>query len=240
MGQRPAATILALMENTFPIFIVLFVLVAGGIAYYQYLARRQRQQAFAAFAAAHGLGYHLRDPFSLLSEPFHLLHKGDGRGIENVLDGDWSGIPIRAFDYWYYEESTDSQGHRSKTYYRFDCVLVPVEAACTPLRIDRENVLTRLADHLAMRDLEFELEEFNRAFSVHCEDRKFANDFLDQRMMRWLLAAPGKPIFEVAYDRLLCAVKKCDVEELPVLLHTAKGFREQVPAVVYSLYPRSG
>lgn len=227
------------MENPL-VFFVLFALVAAGVAYYRYVARQRRRQAFAAFAATNGLRYHQQDPFGLLSEPFHLFAKGDGRGIENVLDGEWAGVPVRAFDYWYYEESTDSEGHRSKTYYRFDCALMPIEAACSPLRIDRENVLTRIADHLAMRDLEFELEEFNRAFNVRCEDRKFANDFLDQRMMRWLLGAPGKPIFEVAYDRLLCSVKQCDIEQLPVLLHTAKAFREQVPAVVFSLYPRAG
>ena len=228
------------MEFPVPILFLLFALGAAAVAWFQYAARQRRRQAFAAFAATHALRYHQRDPFGLLSEPFHLFRKGDGRGIENVLDGEWSGIPIRAFDYWYYEESTDSEGHRRKSYYRFDCVLMPIEAACSPLRIDRENLFTRIADHLAMRDIEFELEEFNRAFNVHCDDRKFANDFLDQRMMRWLLAAPGTPTFEVAYDRLLCSVKKCDVEELAVMLHTAKGFREQVPAVVYSLYPRAG
>jgi hypothetical protein len=220
------------------VFLVLFALVAAGVAYYQYLAKRKRQQAFAAFAAANGLRYFAHDPFDLLAEPFQLFRQGDGRGIENVLDGEWEGVPVRAFDYWYYEESTDSEGHRRKTYYRFDCAIAPIEAACAPLRIEREGVLSRLADHVALRDLEFELEEFNRAFDVHCDDRKFANDFLDQRMMRWLLAAPGKPIFEVSYDRLLCAVKKVDVQEIPVLLHTIGGFREQVPAVVFSLYPR--
>lgn len=228
------------MDATFPIFIVLFVLVAAAVAYYQYVAKRRREQAFAAFAAANGLRYHATDPFDLLAEPFGLFRKGDGRGIENVLDGEWGGTPVRVFDYWYYEESTDSNGGHHKTYYRFDCAMLPIDAACARLRIDRESVLTRLADHVALRDLEFDLEEFNRAFDVSCDDRKFANDFLDQRMMRWLLSAPGKPTFEVVQDRLLCSIKKTDVEELPVLLHTAKGFREHVPEVVFSLYPRPG
>jgi hypothetical protein len=229
------------MESAFPfVLFLLFAVVAAALAYYQYLAKQERQRAFAAFAATNGLRYFAHDPFDLLAEPFHLFRRGDGRGIENVLDGEWAGVPVRAFDYWYYEESTDSEGHRRKTYSRFDCAITPIEATCVPLRISRESVFSRLADHVALRDLEFELEEFNRAFDVQCEDRKFANDFLDQRMMRWLLAAPGKPIFEVAHDRLLCAVKKVGVEELPVLLHTIRRFREQVPKVVFSLYPRPG
>jgi len=226
------------VENAFPLFIVLFALVAAGVAAYQYYARQQRRQAFATFAAQHGLVYHRQDPFGLLAEPFRLFSKGDGRGIENVLDGRWQEIPIRVFDYWYYEESSSSKGGRSKTYYRFDCVITPIEAACSSLTIDRENLFTRLADHLAMDDIQFELDEFNDAFNIKGDDRRFATAFCDQRMMRWLLANAGDHGFEVIGDRLLVFCRKIDVEALPVLLATMRGFRDQVPPVVYSLYPR--
>jgi hypothetical protein len=226
------------VEGAFPLFFVLFALVAAGVAAYQYWAKQQRRQEFASFAAQHGLVYHQQDPFDLLAEPFKLFSKGDGRGIENVLDGTWEEIPIRAFDYWYYEESSSSNGGRSKTYYRFDCVIAPIDAACSALTIDRENLFTRLADHLAMDDIQFELDEFNRAFNVKGSDRRFATAFCDQRMMRWLLANGGNCGFEVMGDRLMAFCRKVDVEALPVLLATMRGFRQQIPAVVYSLYPR--
>lgn len=226
------------MENLTPLFFVLFGLVVVGLVVYRYLATQKRREAFAAFAAQHGLIYHREDPFGLVGEPFRLFSKGDGRGIENVLDGTWQDVPVRVFDYWYYEESSDSNGHRSKTYYRFDCVIAPIDAACSPLTIDRENLFTRLADHLAMDDVGFELDEFNRAFNVKGSDRRFATAFCDQRMMQWLLANAGECGFEVIGDRLLVFCRKMDVEALPVLFATACGFREQVPAVVYSLYPR--
>ena len=226
------------MDNAFPLLFVLLGLAAAGVVAYQYYARQQRRQAFAAFAAGHGLMYHRQDPFGLLAEPFRLFSKGDGRGIENVLDGAWQEMPVRAFDYWYYEESSSSKGGRSKTYYRFDCVITPIDAACSALTIDRENLFTRLADHLAMDDIQFELEEFNDAFNVKGEDRRFATALCDQRMMRWLLANAGDCGFEVIGDRLLAFCKKIDVEALPMLFATMRGFREHVPPVVYSLYPR--
>ena len=123
----------------------------------------------------------------MLAEPFALFQKGDGRGIENVLAGAYQAVDVKAFDYWYYDESTNSKGQTSKTYYRFDCVIVPIDAACSPLTIDNENVLTRLADALSFHDIEFESEDFNRAFNVKSPDKKFANDFVDARMMQWLL-----------------------------------------------------
>jgi hypothetical protein len=226
--------------EAFPLILGLFILIAAGLAYYQYRSKQARRQGLVSFAAAHGMSYSAVDPFDLLREPFALFQKGDGRGIENVLEGSWSTMPARVFDYWYYEESTDSNGHRSTTYYRFDCALTPIETACGALTISHENLLTRLADHLAMHDLQFELEEFNREFTVHGSDRKFANDFLDQRMMRWLLANGDGYSFEVIGDRLLCFCKQTDPQRFPALLDTLAGFRSQVPQVVYSLYPRSG
>ncbi|MEZ5191462.1 MAG: DUF3137 domain-containing protein [Nocardioides sp.] len=37
-------------------------------------------------------------------------------------------------------------------------------------------------------DIELESEDFNRAFTVTCSDRKFASDVLHPRMMEFLLA----------------------------------------------------
>lgn len=152
--------------------------------------------------------------------------------------GTWHGIRVRAFDYWYYEESTDSDGRRSKTYYRFSCAVSEIEAACSPITIDRENLLTRIADGLALDDIRFELDEFNRAFNVKAGDRRFANDFVDQRMMEWLLGSPSEFRFDACGPWLMCFGKKQRPNELIPLLGTLEGFRDRVPRVVYDLYPR--
>jgi hypothetical protein len=219
------------------LFLVFGVLVAA-VAYYQYQRKLERQRQLAALAQGQGLEFSIDDPFDTLGEPFSLLQRGDGRGVENVLWGDWQGLEVRAFDYWYYEESTDSKGHRSKSYSRFDCVLMLVDASCPTLQISEENVFTRLADALTFRDIEFESEEFNRRFTVKGHDERFATAFCDARMMDWLLQHGDGYAFEVVGDRLLCWCRRVEPGAMIHLLGTSKAFREQIPAVVSDMYPR--
>lgn len=212
------------------------VAVAVGAWYWA----KKRREAFVAFAAAHGLTYSRRDLEGILDRPFRLFSKGDGRRVENVLSGEWRGNPMRAFDYWYYEESTDSNGGRSKTYYRYTCVLLEVQAAFPPMAITRENVFTRLADGLGFRDIEFESQEFNKRFQVTAKDRRFAFAFVDGRMMQWLLALGGKEELEVAGGLLLLFQRgrRKPVEFAPVI-ETALALRDQVPRAALSMYGRS-
>jgi hypothetical protein len=227
------------MEAYLPMLLVLvFALVAAGVVYFQYQRKLERQRQFRALAFGQGLDFSIQDPFDTLGEPFALLRKGDGRGVENVLWGVWHGFEIRAFDYWYYEESTDSNGHRSKSYSRFDCVITLVDAHCPRLQISEENLFTRLADAFTFRDIEFESGEFNRRFTVKGPDERFATAFCDARMMDWLLRHGDGYAFEIVGDRLLCWCKRVAPAKMVDLLGTTTTFREQIPAVVSSLYPR--
>jgi hypothetical protein len=71
---------------------------------------------------------------------------------------------------------------------------------------------------------------------VKCKDGKFANDFVDQRMMRWLLGTERGFSFEACGRWLLVFGKRRRPTELVPLLDTLKQFRDQVPTVVYDLY----
>ena len=213
------------------------VALVGLIGYLSYLSTKRRRLGFQTMARQLGLSYSLDDPLGLLGEPFALFQKGDGRGVENVVSGVWQGLDLRAFDYWYYDESSDSEGRTSKTYHRFDCVLMLVDARCPRLSIGEENVLTRIADALTFRDIEFESEEFNRRFNVKGDDPRFATAFCDARMMQWLLDHGAGYAFEVIGDRALAWSKRVDPAELVGVLGTAKAFHERIPEVVRSLYP---
>ena len=227
------------MDGSAPILLIfVFVVAAAGLIYYQHQRKLERQRQMRALAFGHRLDFSLDDPFDTVAEPFSLFQKGDGRGVENVMWGFWQGLEVRAFDYWCFEESSDSNGHRSKSYYRFDCLITMVDALCPQLQISEENLLTRFADALAFRDIEFESEEFNRRFTVKGSDERFATAFCDARMMDWLLRHGDGYAFEVVGDRLLCWRKRGSPAEMVHLLGTAKTFREQIPAVVSSLYPK--
>ena len=224
----------------FALILVLGLLAMSLVAWFSFMAKRKRRQGFALMATQLGFEYSPQDPFGILAEPFALFEKGDGRGVENVLWGRWQDLDVRLFDYWYYDETTDSKGNRRRTYYRFDCVIAPVEAACSRLVIEHENLGTRIANALTFHDIQFESEEFNKAFYVKSPDAKFANDFVDARMMDWLLASGKGFSFEVDGGELLCSCRKVAPTAIVPLLGTAKAFREHIPRVVASLYPSAG
>ncbi len=219
------------------LFIFLAIVVVAGAAYLSYLAKKKRREAFATMAQQLGLTYAIADPFAMLSEPFALFSKGDGQGIENVMWGVWQGVNLRAFDFWYFERTSDGKGGSSKTYYRFDCAVVPIDAACMRLTITHENVLTRLESALSFHDIEFESVDFNKAYNVKSADKKFANDLIDARMMQWLMADGAGYSFEIIGSEVLCYTSKIAPVAFLPLLGTAKGFLEHVPEVVHSLYP---
>jgi hypothetical protein len=222
------------------LIVVLAVLAIAAGVYFSYQQKLKRRRELAMMANQLGLEYSESDLQGCLGLPFALLSKGDGRGVENVLWGTWQGTALREFDYWYYEESTDSHGRRSRTYYRFSCAVAEIEAFCPRLTIHRENVFTRLADHIGLPDIEFESEEFNKAFNVKGKDRKFANDFLDARMMQHLLHVDGAFQFEASGKWLLCYSKRRRPTELVPLVGSLKQFLDYVPRVVYELYGSGG
>jgi hypothetical protein len=230
----------AALPWTFILVLVAAVAAVGLVGYARYLSAKKRRLGFQMMAVQLGLDYSLQDPFGLLGLPFPLFQRGDGRGIENVISGVWQGLEVRAFDFWYYDESTDSNGHRSRSYHRFDCAIAPIEAACPDLSIGRETFLTRIAGALSFHDIEFEDETFNEAFHVRGNDRKFANDLLDARMMAWLLDHAADYAIEIVGNRVLIAGPKVAPTELVQVIGTAKAFIDQVPRVVFSLYPVSG
>jgi hypothetical protein len=216
------------------VFVLILVLVGVGI-WYGWYAKQKRREALARMAASLGLQYEREDPYGLVGLPFELMQRGDGQGVENVMDGSWQGVALREFDYWYYTESTDSKGNTSKSYHYFSCALteVPIDAAA--LTISHENVFTRIGDHLGFEDIQFESEDFNRAYRVRCKDQKFATDLVDARMMQWLLPQEGWG-FEFTGPFLLAYSKRRKPTDLIPLLGTLRAFRDHIPRVVYDLH----
>ena len=218
------------------LIIVLAVLAAIGAAAWSYYAKKKRREELLFIARQLGLTYSPEDTRGCIGLPFVLLQRGDGRGTENVLWGTWQGIELLEFDYWFFTETTDSEGHRSKSYSRFSCAVTEIDVALSPLTVGRENLLTRLADAVGLDDIAFETQEFNDAFNVKSKDRKFANDLVDQRMMAWLLSTPSDLSFETCGRWILCFSDRRRPMDLIPLLGTLKGFRDQIPRVVYDLY----
>ena len=209
--------------------IVLFVVVAGAVAIGSFVLNKKRRDDLAAFAKRFGLTYTREDASGMLGYPFRLFGKGDGRGCENVLSGSWQGLAVREADYWYYDESTDSKGQTSKTYHRFSVALVDLALQAPYVSIERENLLTLAADHLGLRDIDFESEDFNREFNVKSPDKEFAFKIVDARMERFLLDVRGWVRVRVRGSRAPGVVPPARADGAGAAVRRGEGVRRPHP-----------
>jgi len=105
------------------------------------------------------------------------------------------------------------------------------------LTLQRENVLSKAASVLGARDIEFESEEFNRTFFVTCEDRKFANAFLDAQMIDLLTATKGLFEMEVHNRWILLYSKRLKGNEMAPLYRLTETLVARIPRLVYEMWP---
>jgi hypothetical protein len=217
------------------IFVLILAAVATGVVY-AFVQKQKRREALAMFALQNKLEYSRADPFGLIDHDFHLFGLGDGRGCENVVWGNWHGLTIKEADYWYYTESRDSKGHTSRSYRRFSVAVVDLPAFLPRVSIEKENLLTRMADALSFRDLEFESEEFNRTFQVRAADPDFAYKLIDARMIRWLQSTKGRFGFEVNGPNMLVWCGRLRPSALVPLFGSAALFRDHIPRLVWNEY----
>ncbi len=214
------------------LFIVFLVLV-GGIATFAYRANQKRTAELNALAAQLGLRYLPRDPGNVLAAPFRFFKQGSRRKAKDFIVGDHRDHPVQLFDFEYTVQNGDSS-----TTHVHACIIVTIPAAAPLLGIGHENLLTRLGSHLGLRDVEFESEDFNRLFRVHCDDQRFAFSLIDAAMMEWLVNHGSAIVsIEVAGPWLLFVFRKLRPLERITLIDTSDAFLAKVPDVVYSTYP---
>lgn len=222
-----------------PLFFLIFA-AALAFAFVQWQRKQKRREAIHVWAVQNGLSYSAEDTFGIPERfEFGLFSKGDGRGCDNVLRGQWRGLPVTVADYWYYDIHHDPDGPDTKHYSHFSIVIAEIEAWLPRVSIERENPLTWLADKVGFRDIDFESEDFNRQFNVKSPDREFAFKLVDARMMQWLLDVAGQVCVEVNGAHVLMWSKPVPAEGMGELLYSAKGFVENVPRLVWAEYGKA-
>lgn len=214
-------------------FLVLVVLI--GVA--GWLSAKKRREGFTALAAGRGWTYTQRDDGwtdTFSGSPFGVGHD---RRAENVLTGEYDGRGFVAFDYVYHttETSTDANGHTSshEESHTFGVVALDVGATFPPLQVSPEGMFGRLVGRLTNRDIELESEEFNRAFTVTCPDRKLASDVLHPRMMEYLL---GHRDSDFRFDGswlLSVETGQARLEQVEPRLAVIDGVLDNVPEFVW-------
>lgn len=168
---------------------VVALLIAGLIAYVNYINAKRRRGAFAAFAAQQGFSY-LPENHALANQwggtPFQT---GDHRRVLNALSGQFQGRPMVAFDYSYQTHTTTRKGQRRTTTHKFGVVVMQLPAPLPNLEVKHEGIFGgAVANALGFGDIRFESEQFNRAFRVTAQDQRFGHAMIHPQMMEMLLA----------------------------------------------------
>jgi hypothetical protein len=171
-------------ENSFPaIPIILFVVIAIGVAVLSWLQQKKRRAAWLPFAAGLGCQFSPGDPFGIPgASPHSFFNQGHSQRAYNVMCGVYKSRPLRCFDYRY----TIGSGKNSHTY-TLTCVMLEAPIPFPPLVVRPEGFLDHLEHVVGIEDIQFESAEFNRKFYVKCQDRKFAYDVIHQAAMAYLL-----------------------------------------------------
>jgi hypothetical protein len=207
------------------------------------LRRRHRRLGVAAFARRHGFTHRAGDPFGLLYDyNFPLFEMGDDRGCENVLWGEWKGMPFRETDYWYYNDASNRK-ERMGLRKHFNAVVVDVPLYLPRVTVDPEGIRSVIAGGVGWRDIQFESEEFNRRFHVRAETPEFAFKLVDARMMQWMLSTDETFGFQFYGSAIMVWSRRLRPTELLPLIGTAKELFDHIPRLVWSEFttnlPRS-
>jgi hypothetical protein len=177
------------MQGSTLLVVLLVILVGGGLFYFNYYRAKKRRELFAGFAAQQGWSY-LPVNDSLAGQwagtPFQT---GDNWRVKNALSGPFNGRPMVAFDYSYQTHTTDGKGRRQTTTHRYGVVVMQLPGALPHLEVTHEGLFGgAVANAFGFRDIQFESEQFNRAFRVKADDERFGHAVVTPRMMELLLA----------------------------------------------------
>jgi hypothetical protein len=176
--------------NVSPLLLVLLAFLLGlGIFFFSYYRAKKRRELFAGFAAQYGWSYTPADNRLAGNWQGTPFRTGDNWRVQNVLAGLFNGHQMVAFDYSYQTHTTDSKGRRTTTTHKFGVVVVQLPGALPHLEVTHEGIFGgAVANALGFRDLQFESDQFNRAFRVKADDQRFGHAVITPRMMELLLA----------------------------------------------------
>ncbi|GAB3943025.1 hypothetical protein GCM10029976_065010 [Kribbella albertanoniae] len=176
--------------NVEPILLVLLaVLVGVGIVYFSYIQAKKRRELFAGFAAQYGWSYAPHNNALAGNWNGTPFRTGDNWRFKNVLTGLFNGHQMVAFDYSYQTHTRNGKGQRRTTTHKFGVVVLQLPGALPHLEVTHEGIFGgSVANALGFRDLQFESDQFNRAFRVKADDERYGHAVVTPRMMEVLLA----------------------------------------------------
>jgi hypothetical protein len=181
------------------VIVVVVALIATG-AYFSSKARAERRAALAALATELGMSFDPgeRRDFDAQYRHFELFRRGHTRRAYNTLSGTFNigGRPFPGFlgDYRYSVTTSDGKSTTTTTYHVSYIIMHTPFADLPTLLVRPEGLFDKIAGAVGFDDIDFESEQFSRAFYVKSSDKRFAYDVITARMMEFLLERRGPAI----------------------------------------------
>jgi hypothetical protein len=191
----------------------------------------KRIEDLSRWAGACGFTFGLADPDDeILGLPLHFL-SAFYRSVWNVIRGDWNGRPFEAFDFM--------RGKTGDAFAVSTCAITVLNMNCPALLITHRSISDSVVDLIVPR-METESSAFDDEWEVRCEDHRFANAVVHQRVMAWLLShgeTRPRTSFELHGRWLLAMTEMLGGDDYGVLLDDLTTFFDKIPPFLSDLYP---
>jgi len=223
------------MPFIMPVLIVGVLVVTVVSTIYGMTQARKRLEGLFALAQRLGLNFsaaedrELPDRYGFLKQ----LAQGDDRYAANVLAGNYQENEILAFDYHYATYHTDKSGRHKEDHW-FSFFILTLPAVFPDLTIRRDNLFTRVAEVFGYQDIKFESAEFSKAFCVRSQDKKFAYDVCNARMMEYLLANRDLSIEIETNVLALVFNSRLSVDQIEANLQRLVEIRSRLPEYLFT------
>ena len=166
---------------------ILFILAGIAIFALGYFIQKWRREKMEKVAARLGLRFRAGSD-SDLPRRYQFLEKlsqGRNRYARNILTGDYKGHATTSFDFHYTVGAGKNKRNVSCSFF-----ILHLDRHFPELRIATEGLFSKFAQSLGFEDIDFESHEFSRKYVVRSDDKKFAYDVCNARMIEHLLKSP--------------------------------------------------
>lgn len=216
----------------FGIAAIVVIAIIAAIAGFK--MEQARRNALQALAESNGWKF---DPSTRRGRPgdlalFDAFDRGRDREASNTIRGqveiDGMACAIQLGDFQY-DERNGSGEDSTPTTYRFSYAIITLPFSSPSMVIRREGMFDKFKAMFGFEDIDFESAEFSRKFHVSSEDKRFAYDLCDPRMIEYLLGA-GLEKIEIAQGRICyVANNRWKPEQFSSELTRLEKFVEHIP-----------
>jgi hypothetical protein len=244
-----ASTIVQGFSVAFVIASFLFVPVFMTVLWFvvQWVWGKIRHNMLAGFASANGWSFTDKKPGltkAWKGDPFQAF--GGGRAKE-VFEGTWhpTGHQFMAFDYErgkgrlpsnttvFRTRSSSVNGH-------FEVRVLGLPRALPSLAIAHESFGDKVGKAFGGQDIEFESDNFNRAYRVTSDDPRFAYSVITPQLIEWLLG-PGRALVPLRIEGnslITFEPDKLNTSRFPERVALMAELASQIPQHVWDIHGR--